>query len=106
MNVTMNQIAPNKVIVTESNPNIIQVTSSALPATKILSGNVVPVLSIGKVGDFYLHLVTAQLYGPKTSTSWGSPLQLGSIGPTGNSGVYVGPTPPIDTSLLWVDTSP
>ena len=31
--------------------------------------------------------------------------ETGPIGPTGNPGVYVGATPPTDTSLLWVDTS-
>lgn len=37
--------------------------------------------------------------------------QSGGVGPpgpkgdTGNPGVFVGPTPPSDTSLLWVDTS-
>lgn len=32
----------------------------------------------------------------------------GAIGPPGPAGpvpIYVGPTPPINTSLLWVDTS-
>lgn len=114
MSVAVASNAPNRVTVIDSSPNVsvindgpsvIQVTSGSLPATKILSGNTAPTLSIGRVGDFYIQLITANLYGPKTSTSWGTPIQLGSIGPTGSSGVYVGPTPPIDTSLLWVDTS-
>jgi hypothetical protein len=29
----------------------------------------------------------------------------GPQGPTGSSGVYIGLTPPSDTSLLWVDVS-
>lgn len=31
--------------------------------------------------------------------------QTGPQGPTGDPGVHVGPTPPVDTTLLWVDTS-
>ena len=105
MSVTVSPNAPNRVTVTEDRPNLIQVTSSALPATQILSGVIAPLSTQGRIGDFYLNLTTAGLYGPKTTVGWGSPLQLGSIGPPGSSGVYVGPTPPIDTSLLWVDTS-
>lgn len=29
----------------------------------------------------------------------------GPAGPQGNPGVFVGPTPPSDITLLWVDTS-
>ena len=106
MPITPASSSPNQVVVEQSAPPIIEIISGSLPATRILSGNTVPTLSIGRVGDFYIQLTTANLYGPKTSTSWGTPIQLGSIGPAGSSGVYVGPTPPIDTSLLWVDTSP
>lgn len=28
-----------------------------------------------------------------------------AVGPKGDPGVHVGPTPPPDTSLVWVDTS-
>lgn len=38
--------------------------------------------------------------GPKGDTG-----PAGPKGDTGDPGVYVGPTPPSDTSLLWVDTS-
>lgn len=34
--------------------------------------------------------------------------QIGGPGPQGipgDPGVYVGPTPPLNTSLIWVDTS-
>lgn len=32
-------------------------------------------------------------------------LSTGEAGPQGAPGVYVGPTPPANTSILWVDTS-
>ena len=31
--------------------------------------------------------------------------QTPGVGPPGPSGVFVGPSPPSDTSLVWVDTS-
>lgn len=39
--------------------------------------------------------------------STGSTIEFGSLipGPPGSPGVFVGPTPPADTTLLWVDTS-
>ena len=51
-----------------------------------------PTLSIGNVGDFYIETnAPHNLYGPKTATSWGSPIgQLqggeGTVGPQGPAG--------------------
>lgn len=42
----------------------------------LLSGNGAPTLSIGIVGDHYIDKTTQELYGPKTESSWGSPVDL------------------------------
>lgn len=59
----------------------------------ILNGTGAPNLTLGKNGDFYLDVKTANLYGPKTSNGWGSSLNLkgtnginGATGPTGGQG--------------------
>ncbi len=65
------------------------------PATQILSGQGAPSLETGNLGDFYIDLQTANLYGPKTETSWGDAVRLrgrdgssggGSTGPQGPAG--------------------
>ena len=53
----------------------------------ILSGTSNPNSSIGKEGDFYLNLNTGGLFGPKTSTGWGTPYNMkGPKGDTGSNG--------------------
>ncbi|MEY2701966.1 MAG: hypothetical protein RLY43_599 [Bacteroidota bacterium] len=59
----------------------------------ILNGTAVPTGLIGANGDFYLRTSTLDLYGPKTSGSWGTPVSLkgtdgvnGATGPTGPTG--------------------
>lgn len=42
--------------------------------TVVLSGNGVPANNIGAVGDYYIDLETADLYGPKQENLWGSPM--------------------------------
>ena len=50
-------------------------------------GNVLPTLSIGAVGDYYLDVANGNIYGPKTSTSWGRGFSLkGPAGATGATG--------------------
>ncbi|MGV4463113.1 hypothetical protein ACQ1PR_05930 [Ornithobacterium rhinotracheale] len=66
----------------------------------LLSGTTAPNTSTGKVGDFYINTTTNQIYGPKTSSSWGSPTSLvgpqGPVGARGPQGVAgpVGPAGP------------
>ncbi|MVZ67516.1 hypothetical protein GQF61_16815 [Sphingobacterium sp. DK4209] len=63
----------------------------------ILNGNGNPASSLGKLGDMYLDKATSNLYGPKSTTGWGTPLNLrGSTGATGTSGATgsVGATGP------------
>jgi hypothetical protein len=55
--------------------------------TRIYSGSQPPDNSIGDPGDFYLKTDTYDLYGPKTDTGWGAPLNLqGPEGPAGQDG--------------------
>lgn len=61
-----------------------QAGAPGTPGSKILSGTGAPALSMGTVGDFYLDTSTALFYGPKTSTSWGTPVNL--KGPKGDKG--------------------
>lgn len=53
----------------------------------IHSGTGTPASSLGNIGDFYLDKNTAELYGPKTTTGWPTPINLkGSTGATGAAG--------------------
>lgn len=44
--------------------------------SQIHSGTGAPAASLGTVGDYYLDESNYQLYGPKTDSGWGSPLDL------------------------------
>ena len=53
----------------------------------ILFGNGTPAESFGKDGDMYLDQAGSELYGPKTDSGWGTPLQLtGQKGDQGDAG--------------------
>ncbi len=53
----------------------------------IHSGKGSPSNTIGNIGDYYLDLVSSQLYGAKTAQGWGSPINLkGSQGDKGEPG--------------------
>jgi len=47
-------------------------------------GNVLPNLTFGAVGDYYLDVANGLIYGPRTATSWGRGYSL--KGPTGSTG--------------------
>ncbi|PAU95649.1 hypothetical protein CK503_00875 [Aliifodinibius salipaludis] len=53
--------------------------------SQIYSGTGAPDASLGVEGDYYLDKDSYELYGPKTSTGWGSPLNL--KGADGNANV-------------------
>ena len=58
-----------------------------IDGTTLLSGNGSPLLTIGKAGDYYIDLSTSNLYGPKTSTTWGQPTSIkGEKGSDGSNG--------------------
>lgn len=44
--------------------------------TGILNGVGAPSNSLGIIGDFYLNVSNMNLYGPKTSSGWGTPVDL------------------------------
>src|SRR5690606_30994423 len=44
--------------------------------SKIVSGTAVPATSVGANGDFYIQTSTSDLYGPKTTSGWGTPTNL------------------------------
>lgn len=50
----------------------------------LLTGSGAPAAASGSVGDMYLDTMARQLYGPKTSSGWGSPTSL--VGPKGGTG--------------------
>ncbi len=58
-----------------------------------LSGAGVPAPSLGKTGDYYLDKINYLLYGPKSGSGWGAPVNLrgpaGPQGPEGNANVKV-----------------
>ena len=47
--------------------------------TTIYSGSGAPVASVGNVGDFYLDMESVMLYGPKTTSGWGTGTKLQGI---------------------------
>lgn len=66
-------------------------TGAAGSAT--LSGAGLPAPSLGKIGDYYLDKTSYLLYGPKSGSGWGAPVNLrgpaGSQGPAGNANVII-----------------
>jgi len=58
-----------------------------------LSGAGLPAGSLGKTGDYYLDKTNYLLYGPKTGSDWGAPVNLrgpaGPQGPAGNANVKI-----------------
>ncbi|MCA5004538.1 hypothetical protein [Sphingobacterium bovistauri] len=73
------------------------------PGSQILSGTAAPDTSLGRIGDFYFRIATSDFYGPKTATSWGSPVRLkGATGSNGSNGapgskILNGSRSPVDT---------
>ena len=58
--------------------------------TAILSGNSIPALNVGNIGDYYFDQSSYKLYGPKKADGWGKPVTLkgtdGEKGEKGNDG--------------------
>ena len=58
--------------------------------TTIYSGSGAPVASVGNVGDFYLDMESVMLYGPKTTSGWGTGTKLqGANGADGTNGTKI-----------------
>jgi hypothetical protein len=69
----------------------------------ILSGEGVPDVTLGVIGDFYLDISTTSLYGPKTASGWGEPVSLkgeqGEAGAAGDNGA----TATVDTFSIYTE---
>jgi hypothetical protein len=64
----------------------------------IHSGTGAPAASLGNIGDMYLDKSSSNLYGPKSASGWGTPLNLkGAPGATGTAGA-TGPAGPAGTA--------
>ncbi|MFU1858090.1 hypothetical protein ACK8HY_13820 [Sphingobacterium sp. NGMCC 1.201703] len=50
--------------------------SPGTPGSSILSGRIVPSITTGKEGDFYINLNDMTIFGPKTNDGWGNPVSL------------------------------
>lgn len=66
--------------------------------SKIHSGTANPNTSLGVVGDYYLNRTTGDLFGPKTASGWGTPINL-----RGTANVIATPW---FTPQLWVYLDP
>gem|GEM_PF-1524098 len=55
-----------------------------------LSGNGAPASDLGKEGDFYLDIQNALIYGPKTASGWGKPVNLKATALAGKKLVTIG----------------
>jgi len=70
----------------------------------ILSGSTAPTATIGNVGDYYIDLTSVNLYGPKTTEGWGTPISLrglqGQNGTNGQNGQDA-PIPHIGDDGYW-----
>jgi len=67
------------------NPIIVLMGEDGQDGSQIYSGTGVPESTLGVVDDYYLDKSNYELYGPKTSNGWGTPLNL--KGADGNANV-------------------
>ena len=69
------------------------------PGSQILSGSGTPAGSLGATGDYYLDKTNYLLYGPKTASGWGMPINL--QGPQGNANVLVDTFTLVNSDWAW-----
>ncbi len=67
------------------NPIIVLMGEDGEDGSQIYSGNGAPDASLGDEGDYYLDKSSYDLYGPKTASGWGSPVNI--KGADGNANV-------------------
>jgi len=85
---------------------------AGVDGSTILSGAGPPTSGIGNQGDFYIDQMTQIIYGPKTSSGWGSGTTMaGPQGPAGVDGrtILSGPAAPGagdgNDGDFWIDTA-
>jgi hypothetical protein len=70
--------------------------------SQILSGTTPPTATIGNPGDYYFDDLTDSLYGPKTSTGWGTAVSLrGAAGAAGAAGQNGAQGPPGTANVIY-----
>ena len=70
--------------------------------SQILSGSTPPTPTTGAPGDYYFDNVTDSLYGPMTSTGWGTAVSLrGNSGATGAAGATGPQGPPGTANVIY-----
>jgi hypothetical protein len=70
--------------------------------SQILSGSTPPTPTTGAPEDYYFDNVTDSLYGPKTSSGWGTAVSLrGSAGATGSAGQTGAQGPPGTANVIY-----
>jgi hypothetical protein len=72
---------------------------SGNPASQVYSGIGPPAANFGNIGDYYLDKSTYLLYGPKTASGWGTPIQVQA--PSSTSGVQTDQFSIGGVSWLW-----
>lgn len=99
------------------NAQIIALNNIGQNGQEFIYGTTAPTENVGIIGDVYLDTATAYIYGPKTSSGWGTGTPIAGGGGTGvqgpqgyqgyqgSTGIYEGATAPSNTSIIWADTS-
>jgi hypothetical protein len=82
--------------------------TAGAPGSQILSGTTTPTSTTGNPGDYYFDNLTDSLYGPKTSTGWGTAVSLrgnagatGATGPAGATGQTGAQGPPGTANVIY-----
>jgi hypothetical protein len=68
--------------------------------TQVLSGVGAPDISLGLIGDQYIDTNSGYLYGPKTSSGWGTGVPLGNNDPNDLGQIYTQTTPATEWNIV------
>lgn len=99
MSVIVNKGQQTSVTITQPANNVVTTTDVQRTVTAATKG---PKGDTGAQGPTGPQGITGP-QGPQGTQGTQGP--QGAIGPQGAAGVFVGPTPPADTSLVWVNTA-
>lgn len=73
------------ILISTASPSFSAGRTNQPPSNTVLNGKGAPVAKIGINGDFYIDLLTYNIYGPKANNKWPTPVSL--RGPSGANGV-------------------
>lgn len=68
--------------------------------TQVLSGDGVPDISLGLIGDQYIDTDTGFLYGPKTESGWGTGVPIGNNDPNDLGQIFIQSTPSAEWNIV------